>query len=324
MDLDHNASSRGCPRRQPSRLANAAGSAVAQEAPAGPPGEIDIFLPYRPPYDWASMLEFLRRRTITGIETVSADCYARTMQLDGGQGMVAVRAADGNALRATVRFSKPSVLPVIVERLSRVFDLTVDPSVIAAHLAKDRVLAPLVKARPGLRVPGAWDGFELSMRAVLGQQITVAAAVRLAGRMVAAHGEHLARPDGDLTHVFPKPETIAATDLASLGMPRSRAATLSAVAAAAIADTHLFDTTGGLDEAVKRLRKIRGVGEWTAQYIALRQLHEPDAFPSADIGLMRAMARLEGRDYSSSELLARADAWRPWRAYAAQHLWTSG
>ena len=295
---------------------------MALDASAGPPGEIDILLPYHPPYDWASVLEFLRRRAISGIEIVSADCYARTMQLDGEQGMVAVRPVDGNALRATVRFPKPSALPTIVARLNRVFDLAADPSVISAHFAKDRALASLVRARPGLRVPGAWDGFELAMRAVLGQQITVAAAVRLAGRLVAAHGEPLAQPDGDLTHVFPKPETIAAVDLASLGMPRSRAATLSAVAAAVIADTHLFDATGGLDDAVKRLRAIRGVGEWTAQYIALRQLQEPDAFPAADIGLMRAMARLEGRDYSSSALLARADAWRPWRAYAAQHLWT--
>jgi AraC family transcriptional regulator of adaptative response / DNA-3-methyladenine glycosylase II len=124
-----------------------------------------------------------------------------------------------------------------------------------------------------------------------------------------------------LTHVFPKPVVLANADLASLGMPRSRAATLSAVAAAAVADPHLFDATCGLDDAVKRLRSIRGV--WTAQYIALRQLREPDAFPAADVGLMRAMAGREGRGHSTSELLDRADAWRPWRAYAAQHLWAA-
>jgi AraC family transcriptional regulator of adaptative response / DNA-3-methyladenine glycosylase II len=180
-----------------------------------------------------------------------------------------------------------------------------------------------VKARPGLRVPGAWDGFELAIRAVLGQQITVAAAIRLAGRLVAAHGERLKEPDGDLTHVFPRPDSLAAADLTSLGMPRSRAAALSAVAASVLADTHLFDATCGLDDAVKRLRSIRGVGEWTAQYIALRQLREPDAFPAADVGLMRAIARREGRGHSSSELLDRANMWRPWRAYAAQHLWAS-
>src|SRR4029077_3102573 len=123
---------------------------------------------------------------------------------------------------------------------------------------------------PGLRVPGAWDGFELAIRAVLGQQITVSAAARLTGRLVAAHGERLKEPDGDLTHVFPQSEALAAADLTSLGMPRSRAAALSAVAASVLADAHLFDATSGLDDAVKRLRSIRGVGEWTAQYIALR------------------------------------------------------
>ena len=239
------------------------------------------------------------------------------------RGTVAVEPADGNALRATVRFAKLTALPAIIARLRRVFDLAADPAPIAAHLAKDPTLAPLVKSRPGLRVPGAWDGFELAIRAVLGQQITVTAAARLAGRLVATYGDRLAEPDGDLTHVFPRPERLAPADLTALGMPRSRAAALSAVAAAAVADRHLFDANCELEDAVKRLRSIRGVGEWTAQYIALRQLREPDAFPAADLGLMRAIASREGRDHSSSELLDRAHAWRPWRAYAAQHLWTS-
>jgi AraC family transcriptional regulator of adaptative response / DNA-3-methyladenine glycosylase II len=245
------------------------------------------------------------------------------VQLNGAQGTVSVELAAGNALRATVRFAKLSALPTIIARLRRVFDLAADPIPIAAHLAKDPALAPLVKARPGLRLPGAWDGFELAIRAVLGQQITVGAAVRLAGRLVEVHGERLAEPDGDLTHVFPRPEALTTADLTSIGMPRSRAAALSAVAAAAIADPHLFDATSGLDDAIRRLRSIRGVGEWTAQYIALRQLREPDAFPAADLGLIRAMANRQGRGQSSSELLDRANAWRPWRAYAAQHLWAS-
>src|SRR5262249_5847661 len=155
-------------------------------------------------------------------------------------------------------------LPIIIARVRRVFDLAADPAPIAAHLAKDPALAPLVKARPGLRVPGAWDGFELAIRAVLGQQITVAAAARLAGRLVAAHGERLMQPDNDLTHVFPRPEALAPADLTSLGMPRSRAAALSAVAAAALTDPHLFDATGGLEDAIARLRSIHGIGEWTA------------------------------------------------------------
>jgi len=293
------------------------------EVSAGPHGEIALLLRFHPPYDWPAMVDFLRRRVIPGIEHVTAGSYARSVQIDGVQGIVSVRPHDGNALRATVRFPKLSALPVIVARLRRVFDLAADPVPIAAHLAKDAALASLVKARPGLRVPGGWEGFELAIRAVVGQQITVSSAVRLAGRLVAAHGERLAVPDGDLTNVFPRPEVLAAADLTSLGIPRNRSAALSAVAAAAVADPHFFDAGYGLDDAVRRLRSMRGVGEWTAPYIALRQLREPDAFPAADAGLMRAMASREGRERSVSELLDRANLWRPWRAYAAQHLWAS-
>jgi AraC family transcriptional regulator, regulatory protein of adaptative response / DNA-3-methyladenine glycosylase II len=297
--------------------------AAAPEFSAADSGELVLLLRYHPPYDWQAMIAFLRRRAIPGIEHVTDRRYARTVQLDGLTGTVAVEPAHGHALRVTVRFPKLSALPAVIARLRRVFDLGADPLAIAAHLAEDPALAPLVEARPGLRVPGAWDGFELAIRAVLGQQITVAAAAGLAGRMVAAYGERLSPPGDHLAYVFPRPETIASADLSSLGMPKSRAAALSAVAAAAVADRHLFDANCGLDEAVKRLRAIRGVGEWTAQYIALRQLREPDAFPAADLGLLRAIAGREGRRHSSSELLSRADAWRPWRAYAAQHLWSA-
>jgi AraC family transcriptional regulator of adaptative response / DNA-3-methyladenine glycosylase II len=297
--------------------------AKTPEVPAGPRGEINLRLRYQPPYDWEAMLDFLRRRAISGIEQVTAGSYARSFEVNGVHGTVTIRPASGNALRATVRCSKLSALPAIIARLRRVFDLAADPIPIAAHLANDSALAPLVKARPGLRAPGAWDGFELAIRAVMGQQIAVPAATRMAGRMVAAHGESLTEPDGDLTHVFPRPEVLACADLTSLGMPVARTITLSAVAAAVVKDRHLFDATRGLDDAIRRLRSIRGIGEWTAQYIALRQLGEPDAFPAADIGLIRAMARYEGLEHSPAKLLDRANAWRPWRAYAAQHLWAS-
>jgi AraC family transcriptional regulator of adaptative response / DNA-3-methyladenine glycosylase II len=306
--------------RPPSELRRLGGA----DRPAGPQGEIVLLLRYQPPYDWAAMLEFLRRRAIAGVESVGANRYARSVELNGLHGTVAVEPGAGNALRATVRFPKLSALPAIIARLRRVFDLAADPVAIAAHLAKDPTLAPLVKARPGLRVPGAWDGFELAIRAVLGQQITVTAAARLAARLVAAHGQRLAALDAELTHVFPRPAALASVDLTALGVPRSRAVALSAVAAAVVAEPHLFDANCGLEDAVKRLRSIRGVGEWTAQYIALRQLREPDAFPAADIGLLRAIAGREQRRASSFELLDRANAWRPWRAYAAQHLWASG
>lgn len=305
--------------RAPSALRRLGGPDV----PLASDGEFTLLLRYQSPYDWPAMLEFLRQRAIPGMERVADGCYLRTIQLNGVQGIVSVQAAEGNALRARIRIPKLSTLPAIIARLRRVFDLAADPLRISAHLATDPVLAPLVARRPGLRVPGAWDGFELAIRAVLGQQISVAAAVRLAGRLVAAHGEAMAAPDRDLTHVFPRPEALAVADLTTLGMPRSRAATLSAVAAAVMTDADLLGPNRDLEEAVQRLRSIRGVGEWTAQYIALRQLREPDAFPAADIGLMRALVNDQGQRPAADELLARAEKWRPWRAYAAQHLWAA-
>jgi AraC family transcriptional regulator of adaptative response / DNA-3-methyladenine glycosylase II len=269
------------------------------------------------------MLGFLRARAITGVESVDGDTYCRTIGFDGQQGTVTVRPADGNALAATVRFPKLSALPQIIARLRRVFDLAADPDAIALQLVKDPTLAPLVAARPGLRVPGAWDGFELAVRAVLGQQITVPGAIRLAGALVARFGEPLREPDGALTHVFPAPAALVGADPASMGMPRSRGVALLAVAAAVVADPQIFATGRGLEEAVAQLRSLPGIGEWTAQYIAMRQLREPDAFPAADIGLMRAMANSAGVRPSATALLARAETWRPWRAYAAQHLWAS-
>jgi AraC family transcriptional regulator of adaptative response / DNA-3-methyladenine glycosylase II len=296
------------------------------EVSAGTRGELSLLLRYRPPYDWPAMLEFLRRRAIPGIEEVtegSEGTYARSIHFDGARGTVLVEHTSGAALRATIRFPKLSALPKIIARLRRVFDLAADTDAIAAHLAQDPALAPLVRARPGLRLPGAWDGFELAVRAVLGQQITVVGAVRLAGRLVQAYGRLLQAPQRSITHVFPLPEALATAHVARLGMPRSRADTLSALAAAVVADPHFFDANRDLDEAIAQLRSVRGVGDWTAQYIALRQLREPDAFPHGDVGLMRALAACEGKSRSSSELLVRANAWRPWRAYAAQHLWSS-
>ena len=283
-------------QRPPTALRRSGGADI----PAGPNGEISLLLRYRPPYDWPAMLGFLRARAITGVEAIEGDTYRRTIGLDGQQGTVTVRPAGGNALNATVRFPKLSALPQIIARLRRVFDLAADPDAIALQLVKDPALAPLVAARPGLRVPGAWDGFELAVRAVLGQQITVPGAIRLAGTLVARFGEKLREPDGVLTHVFPDPAVLAGADPASMGMPRSRGVALLAVAAAVVADPHIFAAGRGLEEAVAQLRALPGIGEWTAQYIAMRQLREPDAFPAADIGLMRAMADSDGMRPSAS------------------------
>jgi AraC family transcriptional regulator of adaptative response / DNA-3-methyladenine glycosylase II len=305
--------------RPPGALRRLGGADVA----VADQGEFSLLLRYKPPYDWSAMLGFLKQRAIPGVEWVANGTYSRTIALGGVQGRISVQPAAGNALRASIRIPKLAMLPNIIARLRRQFDLAADPLSIAAHLATDPVLAPLLKQRPGLRVPGAWDGFELAIRAVLGQQITVSAAIQLAGKLVAAYGAPLSDPDRDLTHVFPTAAALAGADLTALGMPRSRAATLSGVAAAALANPELFGAHCGLEEAIARLRSIRGIGEWTAQYIALRQLREPDAFPAADVGLMRALTDETGQRPSAPQLLARAQAWRPWRAYAAQHLWAS-
>ena len=289
-------------------------------------GAVTLKLSYRPPYDWDAMMSFLALRAIPGVEMVRDGVYARTIAIGADRGALTVQRAEGDRLSVMVRFPRLQALPAIIARVRRVFDLAADPTTIGAHLSQDPVLAPLVAARPGLRVPGAWDGFELGIRAILGQQITVPAAIVLAGRLTRDYGERLPEPvpgfEG-LTRVFPSAERLAEADLSTLPMPRARSGSLSALARAAVADPDLFGARGDLDDAVLRLRALPGIGEWTAQYIAMRQLREPDAFPAADIGLMRAMADAEGLRPTAAELLAHAEHWRPWRAYAAQHLWAS-
>jgi AraC family transcriptional regulator of adaptative response / DNA-3-methyladenine glycosylase II len=289
-------------------------------------GDVALNLSYRPPYEWEAILAFLRKRAIPGIERVDESSYARTIAIDGAQGIVHVQKADGNALRVTIRFSRLVLLPQIIARLRRVFDLAADPEAIATHLAEDSLLAPLLKKRRGLRVPGAWDGFELAVRALLGQQISVAAARTIAGRLVARFGTQLEIDRSgfeELTHVFPHPSALAGADLTTLGLPRTRAAALGALAADVAANPAIFSPHASLDEAIARLRKLAGVGEWTAHYIAMRELREADAFPAADLGLIRAVAKLTGETPTPKALLARAEGWRPWRAYAAQHLWAA-
>ncbi len=295
-------------------------------ARASEPGAVTLMLRYRPPYDWDGMIGFLAARAIPGVEVVTPERYARTIALDGAMGVVAVSRAGGDQLAVTVRFPRLTALPSILSRVRRVFDLTADPETIAAHLSRDPDLARMVAARPGLRAPGAWDGLELGVRAILGQQITVPAAVKLAGRLTAEYGEALpAEWAGEgLTHAFPSAERLAAADIAAHGlMPGARARAISGLAAAVAADPELFGPRASLEAAVAALRALPGIGEWTAQYIAMRQLREPDAFPAADIGLMRALADADGVRPTPARLLARAEAWRPWRAYAALHLWAS-
>jgi len=294
--------------------------------PTPVPGAVSLKLPYTPPYDWEALLAFLAPRVIPGVEVVADGTYARTIGIGGAKGFLMARPAGNDRLAVTVRFPRLQALPAIIARLRRLFDLAADPLTIGAHLSRDAVLAPLVAARPGLRLPGAWDGFEVGVRAILGQQITVAAAIRIAGRITAQYGEPLDEPVPGyptLTRVFPSAAALARADLSALPMPRARSSSLSALAAAVAADPRLFGPRASLEEAIATLCRLPGIGEWTAQYIAMRELREPDAFPAADVGLMRAMTDDAGVRPDATALAARAESWRPWRAYAAMHLWVA-
>jgi AraC family transcriptional regulator of adaptative response / DNA-3-methyladenine glycosylase II len=289
-------------------------------------GALSVRLAYRPPYDWDAMLSFLGARAIPGVEIVADNIYRRTIAVGGASGVICVAPADKNRVNVSVRFPNMAALPSIIARVRRVFDLAADPDTIGAHLSLDPVLAPLISARPGLRVPGAWDGFELAVRAIFGQQITVPA-TKLLGRLVALYGAPLPAAIGDgegLSHLFPSPARLAKVDLATLGVPGARAMAVTSLAQAIAADPAIFSRAASLEATITKLRSLAGIGEWTAQYIAMRELREPDAFPAADIGLLRAMAAVFGRRPSPSELLSRVERWRPWRAYAALHLWAAG
>jgi DNA-3-methyladenine glycosylase II len=282
---------------------------------------VKLLLAFQPPYDWLAMLEFLSARAIAGMEEVVDGAYSRSIGLNGVHGTLSIKPATADSLELTLDFPDASAVPEIVARLRRMFDLDADLITMQRHLAADPLLARLIARHPGLRVPGAWDGLELAIRAVLGQQITVSAAIKLAGKLVAQYGAPLASPHGGLTHVFPDAAVLAAADLATLGMPKSRGRTLSGVAQALRDDPLLFEP--GRQGGVKRLLALYGIGDWTAQYIALRQLREMDGLPNGDVGLINALAALEGGVVTARELLARAEEWRPYRGYAAQLLWTS-
>jgi AraC family transcriptional regulator, regulatory protein of adaptative response / DNA-3-methyladenine glycosylase II len=293
--------------------------------PQAATGAITLSLSYVPPYDWPAMQRFFAARAIPGVEIVEENRYTRAIELDGSRGTIAVSPSTKkhDALSLTIRFPALSALPAIVARVRRMFDLDADVRMIHATLRQDPLLATLVDARPGLRVPGAWDPFELLARAILGQQITVGAARGLAARLVGICGDALeadARADG-ITHVFPCAIRVARADLSRLGMPRARAATITACARAVTRDPRFFEPTRSVGETLATLHSVPGIGEWTAQYVALRALRDPDAFPASDIGIRRGAADGNVRP-TAAAVLARAEAWRPWRGYAAQYLWS--
>jgi AraC family transcriptional regulator of adaptative response / DNA-3-methyladenine glycosylase II len=274
-------------------------------------------LTYRPPYDWESLLAFLRTRAIPGVEEVVSGVYRRSFAFEGRHGILEVRHAKRvQALEVRVRFSEPLSLLPIVTRLRSMFDLTADPSVIAQHFRRDPLLGPLVQRFPGLRVPGAWDGFELAVRAILGQQVSVAAASTVAGRVAQRFGEPLSMSDGGgLSRVFPSPGVLAGVRLR--GLPRVRADAIRALARGVVSGRFTFAETD--EESLASLASVKGIGDWTAQYIAMRSLRHPDAFPANDLVLLRAAG--QGRSLTAKALREHAEPWRPWRAYAALYLW---
>jgi AraC family transcriptional regulator of adaptative response / DNA-3-methyladenine glycosylase II len=270
---------------------------------------------YRPPYDWTSILEFLAARAIPGVETVTAEEYRRTISLDGRAGTIAVRPARskkaGNYLELQIRYPDPAALFRIVERVRRIFDVGADPAAISRRLQSDVRLKPVLRAYPGLRVPGCWDGFEMAVRAILGQQVSVKGASTMAGRVAAEYGtvvagENAANHEGSV--LFPTAEKLATADLTRVGVTRQRSSSIRDLAQAVASDEVGFDGAIEPEEFERRITRIKGIGAWTAQYIAMR-LGEPDAFPAADLYLRRA-----GGD---------SESWRPWRAYAAMYLWKS-
>jgi len=275
-------------------------------------------LRFRPPYHWQGMLRFLRARATPGVEQVESGTYRRSIFLNGNPGHLEVSLDPSTpALLARIQFDDPRALFFIVERIRAMFDLNADWSSIAAALGGDRALLGRLEAGPGMRVPGCWNGFELALRTVLGQQITVKGATALAGRIAVAFGQPCSSAAG-LTRIFPSPEALADANLGSVGLTQARAATIRALARAVLDGEINFEGVADVEAFLERLRELPGIGDWTAQYIAMRALREPDAFPTADLGLLRAL-NLK----IPHELERRAESWRPWRAYAAMYLWSS-
>jgi AraC family transcriptional regulator, regulatory protein of adaptative response / DNA-3-methyladenine glycosylase II len=271
------------------------------------------------------MLGYLALRAIPGVEVVAGGSYRRTVVVDGVPGMIEVARGGDDNLLLRARLPQRDALVEAARRVRRIFGLDTDLEAAGAALAGDPVIGPLLAARPGLRVPGTWDPYEIGVRAIIGQQVTVAGASTLAGRLVERHGTRAPGPEAGLTHAFPPPSTLAGTDLGGIGLTRTRARAIGAFAAAVAADRVRLDASVPLDELVGAIAGVPGVGPWTAQYVALR-MGQPDALPASDLGLRRALADPDGGPVlpSAAEVTVRAGAWRPWRALAAVHLWTSG
>ncbi len=273
-----------------------------------------LHLPVQQPFAWAHLLAFLAARAIPGVESIAGDVYRRTIVSGGRPGVLEV-GFDSVSGRLNLHLPPVAVIDDAVERIRRMFDLGAGTAAIGGHLSRDPLLRKRVARAPGLRIPGCWDGFELAVRAVLGQQVTVKGASTLAGRLVREYGTAFGEA-GPLTRVFPSPAVLADADFAKVGLPAARVRTLQALAAA-VRDGHIsLDPAIGISKFRARFCELPGIGEWTAQYVALRALGDRDAFPSADLGLLRAAGIARAKD-----LEQRSQSWRPWRAYAALYLW---
>jgi AraC family transcriptional regulator of adaptative response / DNA-3-methyladenine glycosylase II len=278
---------------------------------------------YRPPLDFSTMLAFLAGRAIPGIDRVGTDFYERAIGPADATTWIRVTAdREKPELHLAISRVDPRAIPDIVRRVRRMFDLDADLTAVYASLRGEALLAKALRKRPGLRVPGGWDGFEIAVRAVLGQQISVAGATTLAKRLVETFGEARGDAGADragLDRAFPTPERLRDAKLESIGLPKSRAATLRALAAATIDGRIDFDAGQRLDAFVARMSALPGIGAWTAQYIAMRALGHPDAFPAGDLVLQQVLGN--GARLSERATEARSQAWRPWRAYSVIHLW---
>lgn len=274
---------------------------------------------FQPPLAWERLLAFLAARAAAGVEWIEGSRYRRTVALGPHRGWLLMEMDRDGALQLEVSPSLSGVYPHLVPRLRRLFDLDAEPHRIAAHLGEDACLRPLLQRHPGLRIPGAFHGFEVALRAVLGQQVSVRAATTLAGRFAAAFGEPVETPWPELSRLTPAPERVGAAsegELAALGLPRARARCIQALAQLCAAEPQLLE--GDPDLALRRLAALPGIGEWTLQYLALRLFGVGDAFPHTDLGIRKALG-----DPGPAAVLAAAERWKPWRGYAALYLWSS-
>ena len=279
-------------------------------------------LTYRPPYDWSGMLAFLKARELKGVEWVTENFYSRTVHLDEHKGWIKVSQITGrNAVMLEFTNSLTPVLPALLSRVQNLFDLNARPDIITRQLGKDKVLAPLVKANPGMRVPGAFKGFEVGLRAILGQQVTVKAATTIAGRLIAAFGEYFVTPYPELNRLTAAPALIAQAtvdDLARHGIPGTRCRSIIALAQAEVSGKLSLESATHQNPAatIEHLAELPGIGQWTAHYIAMRALRWADAFPKGDIAVLN---NLGGITAKQAEVMSQA--WRPWRSYAVLHIW---